>query len=79
VDLDSEDEISAFMSPKLSDSEPGPQQPSSKTIDSDFDDEGSDWDLPDAGTLFQLKPKTAPQPQYQKRRTKRTIFSDSDE
>lgn len=79
MDLDSEDEISVFMSPKLSDSEPQPQQPSSKTIDSDFDDEGSDWDLPDAGTLFQLKPKPAPQPQSQKRRTKRTILSDSDE
>jgi ATP-dependent DNA helicase MPH1 len=72
------DEISALMSPNISESDPPPQQPSSKPVESDFDDD-SDFDLPDASVIFQPKSKAQPQPQSQPRRMKRTIFSDSDE
>jgi ATP-dependent DNA helicase MPH1 len=74
-----DDEISAFMSPNHSDSEPQLLPSLPKPIESDFDDDDSDFDLPDASVLFKPKAKPQPQPQPKPWRTKRSIFSDSDE
>lgn len=72
------DEISALMSPNLSDSEPQPQSPPPIPIESDFDSDDSDSDLPDASAIFQSKPKAQPLTVPQPRRQKRIVFSDSD-
>jgi ATP-dependent DNA helicase MPH1 len=74
-----DDEISALMSPNHSDPESQLLPSPPKAVESDFDDDDSDFDLPDASVLFQPKAKPQPKPRPKPWRANRTIFSDSDE
>ncbi|KAJ5115466.1 hypothetical protein NUU61_001225 [Penicillium alfredii] len=58
---DVDEEIFALMSPHPSNRDPKPQpQQATFSLESDFDDDGSDFDLPDASVLFSSGSKSKP-------------------
>ncbi|KAJ5483978.1 ATP-dependent DNA helicase mph1 [Penicillium diatomitis] len=76
------DDISALMSPEVSDAEPHFLQLPSNDAERGFDEDDSDSSLPDASTLFGSRSKDSSediQDLPQKRRKRLAIFSDTDD